>query len=239
MLGGTTGNFGQNWCFDGIIDELRISNILRSADWIATEYNNQNDPSTFWIESLLQIDRSVTSTITLTDITNRQIDYNRNLIGNLTLTDSINVSKQIIRELSSNLTLIDLGATTSIIISIHLEDSLTLTDEVALTKQINRAINSDLTLSDILTSTVEYNRSQDSNITLSDSLTFIFVLNRELIDDIALTDTINRTIKIIGKSIASIESVERVKPIIDNIKMLNLNFIKLIKQIIIYTIRKG
>jgi len=28
-------------------DEFRISNILRSADWIATEYANQNDPATF------------------------------------------------------------------------------------------------------------------------------------------------------------------------------------------------
>ncbi len=32
---------------DGIIDEARVSNIARSADWIATEYANQNDPSSF------------------------------------------------------------------------------------------------------------------------------------------------------------------------------------------------
>lgn len=29
-------------------DEIRVSNTNRSADWIATEYNNQNDPSTFY-----------------------------------------------------------------------------------------------------------------------------------------------------------------------------------------------
>ncbi len=33
--------------FDGEIDELRISNIERSADWITTGYNNQNSPSAF------------------------------------------------------------------------------------------------------------------------------------------------------------------------------------------------
>ncbi|MCK5607229.1 DUF2341 domain-containing protein, partial [Candidatus Pacearchaeota archaeon] len=33
---------------DGIIDEVRISNIARSNDWIATEYNNQFDPSSFY-----------------------------------------------------------------------------------------------------------------------------------------------------------------------------------------------
>ena len=31
----------------GTIDEVRISNIARSADWIKTEYNNQNNPNSF------------------------------------------------------------------------------------------------------------------------------------------------------------------------------------------------
>jgi MSHA biogenesis protein MshQ len=34
--------------FDGIIDEVRISNIVRSAEWIQTEYNNQLNPNAFY-----------------------------------------------------------------------------------------------------------------------------------------------------------------------------------------------
>jgi hypothetical protein len=34
--------------FDGILDELRISKSIRSGEWIATEYNNQSSPSTFY-----------------------------------------------------------------------------------------------------------------------------------------------------------------------------------------------
>jgi concanavalin A-like lectin/glucanase superfamily protein/uncharacterized protein DUF2341 len=34
--------------YQGLIDELRISNIARSADWIITEYNNEQSPSTFY-----------------------------------------------------------------------------------------------------------------------------------------------------------------------------------------------
>src|SRR3989344_2356765 len=34
--------------FDGPLDELRVSDISRSADWIATEYNNQSSPGTFY-----------------------------------------------------------------------------------------------------------------------------------------------------------------------------------------------
>lgn len=33
---------------DGYIDEVRVSNSVRSAAWIKTEYNNQNSPNTFW-----------------------------------------------------------------------------------------------------------------------------------------------------------------------------------------------
>jgi len=33
--------------FDGMVDEVRISNTARSADWIETCYNNQNSPSAF------------------------------------------------------------------------------------------------------------------------------------------------------------------------------------------------
>jgi len=33
--------------FDGIIDELRVSKTVRSADWINAEYNTMNSPSTF------------------------------------------------------------------------------------------------------------------------------------------------------------------------------------------------
>jgi hypothetical protein len=38
----------SSYNFNGIIDEARISNVARSADWITTEYNNQNSPATFY-----------------------------------------------------------------------------------------------------------------------------------------------------------------------------------------------
>ena len=37
-------NYGNNYYLDGIIDEIRISNIKRNTAWISTSYNNQNDP---------------------------------------------------------------------------------------------------------------------------------------------------------------------------------------------------
>ena len=51
----TIGNFATrvvDEAFKGLIDEVRLSasstpSGARSADWIKTEYNNQNSPSTF------------------------------------------------------------------------------------------------------------------------------------------------------------------------------------------------
>lgn len=51
---------------DGVIDEVRVSDVDRSADWIATEYKNQLNPSTFITElddlpSLENIESSATT----------------------------------------------------------------------------------------------------------------------------------------------------------------------------------
>jgi hypothetical protein len=34
--------------FQGLMDEARVSKVARSANWMSTQYNNQNDPATFW-----------------------------------------------------------------------------------------------------------------------------------------------------------------------------------------------
>ena len=38
----------KNQFFDGILDEIKLSRVARSAGWITTSYRNQNDPGTFY-----------------------------------------------------------------------------------------------------------------------------------------------------------------------------------------------
>lgn len=45
---GYDGSRGPELYMDGPIDEHRISNVARSAEWIATVYNNQSSPETFY-----------------------------------------------------------------------------------------------------------------------------------------------------------------------------------------------
>jgi RHS repeat-associated protein len=51
-VGNTEGsNGGNGHMFSGAIDEVRVSQTVRSADWIKTEYNNQSNPSAFFTVS--------------------------------------------------------------------------------------------------------------------------------------------------------------------------------------------
>jgi len=47
LVFGNDGAFGGG-SWNGSIDEVRISSIARSADWVSAEYQNQNSPSTFY-----------------------------------------------------------------------------------------------------------------------------------------------------------------------------------------------
>jgi hypothetical protein len=52
-------NLGVNYDWPGGIDDLRVSNSNRSADWIKAEYNNQSAPGNigspgFWTWTQIQ-----------------------------------------------------------------------------------------------------------------------------------------------------------------------------------------
>lgn len=45
---GRHGDGSTNYDYEGDIDELRLTTLIRNADWVHTEYLNQNDPATFY-----------------------------------------------------------------------------------------------------------------------------------------------------------------------------------------------
>jgi hypothetical protein len=73
VIADTSGErIGGGSFFNGTIDEVRISNTARSADWLKTGYNNQNDPSGFislGAEQALQAPTVVTDNATLVEET--------------------------------------------------------------------------------------------------------------------------------------------------------------------------
>jgi hypothetical protein len=53
----------------GMIDEIRMSNTVRSADWITTEYRNQSSPSTFYSVGSASPGGAVTVSVLPTSVT--------------------------------------------------------------------------------------------------------------------------------------------------------------------------
>ncbi len=66
---GKHGNGNANMDFYGTIDEAHVSNSVRSAGWILTEYNNQNSPSTFYSVSMETVTKTFTGTGNFSDAT--------------------------------------------------------------------------------------------------------------------------------------------------------------------------
>ena len=49
-IGSQVTDSGQSLIFNGTIDEVRVSNVARSPEWIATSYNNQYNPNDFYLK---------------------------------------------------------------------------------------------------------------------------------------------------------------------------------------------
>jgi len=88
--------------FKGLIDEVRVSNIARSANWIETEYNNQNDPATFVIEGTPETPGAGTT---------------RNLVAAIAnLSALLGIDANVLRPVTSNIT--NISSTTDIDITL-------------------------------------------------------------------------------------------------------------------------
>jgi len=147
--------------FDGILDEIRISHSARSADYIATDYNNQNtgtwqpslnvEPNHFTYEGVL-----LSESISFTDSISRAAGVN--LSESVRLTDSISKSAGV--NLSESVSLTDsISKTAGVILSdtVSLTDSISktagvnLSDTVLLTESISKAAGVNLSESVLLT----------------------------------------------------------------------------------------
>lgn len=83
----TVGRRYNDQYFTGDIDEARLRNSALSANWITTEYNNQNSPSTFYTATAPGLDLGLgTFTITGNDITTRLYSTLSLDLGEFTLT---------------------------------------------------------------------------------------------------------------------------------------------------------
>lgn len=76
--------------FNGLIDEVHISNTARSASWITAEYNNQNSPGTFFTVGGTAYSASPSETNLATDTLSRLGNFLRGDSETQSANDSLN-----------------------------------------------------------------------------------------------------------------------------------------------------
>jgi hypothetical protein len=117
---------------DASLDEIRVSNVVRTAGWIATSYNAQNSPSTFYSVGAMESQRVIPSTAALLQTNTRTITSTTALLQTSTRTITSTAS-------------LDTGASTS---------SRTIPSTVALLQTSNRTVPSTAALLQANTRTI-------------------------------------------------------------------------------------
>ncbi|MFH1853505.1 MAG: DUF2341 domain-containing protein, partial [Candidatus Neomarinimicrobiota bacterium] len=82
---------GTTSSWDGLIDEVRISNVARSADWVATEYNTTNAPGSFFSVSAVN-EAPVLANIETVDLAYAAGSGAANVTMSITITDYNNLN---------------------------------------------------------------------------------------------------------------------------------------------------
>lgn len=98
----------NNGLFDGIIDEVRLSTIARSDEWILTEYQNQRYPNSFYTVSNQETDDTPPEVINF-DVSihpdNQSLIFYANITDEDSYVESVNLSiNNIVSSMKQNLT---------------------------------------------------------------------------------------------------------------------------------------
>lgn len=199
----------------GALDEVRLSSIARSADWISTEYNNQNSPSTF-----LSLDKRWTMrrgivVPRLFGAAAGGTAYTKTLTDSSTLTDTLikaisktlteaqsyadTILKAISKTLSENQSYSDTLTKIKVILK-------TLTETVTHTDTLVRAMSKTLTEAQSYVDSVikAITRTFTENQSYSDTLTKLKVVLKTLTESFTSTDTLSRAM---GKVLTEAQSI--------------------------------
>lgn len=116
------------------LDEFRESNVAKTANWIHTEFHNQDNPSTFMsfgAEETANIAWTLTlsDSMAISDSFQRQVDYQRTLTDSMTMSDYFARQVAYIRNISDSLTISDL-ILKSLGKNLTLSDSMSISDSI-------------------------------------------------------------------------------------------------------------
>ncbi len=187
--------------FKGSMDEIRISNITRSADWIITEYNNQNAPGNIGSDNFIKFGTetststssdftfSPTDTLSLSDAISALNFYNLLLSDTNTLSDAnLQNIRFLIPIIDSNIPSdnvgINLGAT------VTPSDTISLSDAISIPQSSNFLLSDTFSISDSISILQTLNFSLSDTLNLNDTLGLFLTYSLALSDSETISDTL-------------------------------------------------
>src|ERR1035437_1645410 len=157
----------------GVLDEVRVSDIIRSTDWILTEYNNQNAPGDIGTPGFLTFGSETSTITTITE----------NLSDTLSLSDSI-LSDDRILPIS-----VSVSCTRSLTESVS--DTLSLSDAIFLSSSAAESVSDTISLSDASSVLNSLNISSSDSLSLSDVISSLNTYSNQLSDTLSLLDSVS------------------------------------------------
>ena len=175
---GKNGDRSQYY-FDGILDEVYITNDAKSNGWIETYYNNTYDPATFIITQQDFI-RAISDNLSITDVIYQETAYNRDTQDNIGITDT---------NFATFIQIIEIA-----------QDTVGITDDSLIRKvDFNKNIQDTVTLNDVIGRTANINRILDNSVGITDNVIGSKFIFSSVLDNIGITDSV--TLKIVTSDV--------------------------------------
>lgn len=205
--------------FDGIIDEVYITNDAKTDGWIETYYNNTYDPYTFFVGGV-DYTANLLDNLSITDIIYRESNFFRQETNVINLTDDVVRTYDVIATVAQD----TIGITDSIdLISLLVvtvaQDTVGITDEVVRQAEFSRQNINTVTATDIVDRVATFDRNLTNNVSLTDSILGSIQIGRSIIDTINVTDTTTykKITSDVENPIIKFMQIDEIKPTIYNI----------------------
>jgi len=175
---------------EGYVDELRIYDGTMSSDWIATEYANQNSPSTFATCS----DAGATS-VQYTETPSDSISIAESLANKITL--KISDTQSIIEDL-----------TTKSEIKLSIDDTLDISEDISLSSGIKNTIFDSISITESLSIINSFKLSLDDNCSIVEDISTRTGLEISRSDSIDITEDVSKVLNLVVSDFYSLEESE-------------------------------
>ena len=176
----------------GVLDEVRVSDIIRSTDWILTEYNNQNAPGDIGTPGFLTFGSETSTITTITENLSDTLSLSDSILSDdpilpisVSVSDTLSLTFSLSDTLSIGIPSVSGSLTESV------SDTLSLSDAIFLSSSAAESVSDTISLSDASSVLNSLNISSSDSLSLSDVISSLNTYSNQLSDTLSLLDSVS------------------------------------------------